>query len=124
MEKTGKTHGKHREYTWSSQGKHREHTGKTQGLHIPTITALYRLVYFGKIKNTKKYTLNENIFIPSFAFHNFEQLLKHMENTGKTHGEHRENTWSPQGKHREHTGKSQGLRYEHTGHESAIKVLA
>ena len=64
---------------------------------------------FGKIKNTKKYTPNENSFMPNFAFHNFEQLLKHMENTGKTHGEHRENTWSPQGKHREHTRKTQGL---------------
>ena len=60
-------------------------------------------------------TLNENIFIPNFAFHNFEQLLKHMENTEKTHGEHRktyrehrethgehrENTWRTQEKHME-----------------------
>ena len=75
MEPTGKTNGKHRENTWSPQGKHREHTGKSQGLHNPTIAALYRSVFFGKNKNTKKYTPNGNIFIPNFAFHNFEQLL-------------------------------------------------
>ena len=54
MKNTGKTHGEHRENTWSPQGKHMEPTGKTQGLHNPTITALYRSVCFGKIINTKK----------------------------------------------------------------------
>ena len=52
--------------------------------------------------------------MPNFAFHNFEQLLKHMENTGKTHGEHRENTGSTQGTHREHTGKTQGAHRKNT----------
>ena len=53
-ESTGKAHGAFKENTGNLQGKHREHTGKTQGLHNPTITALYRSVYFGKNKNTKK----------------------------------------------------------------------
>ena len=74
MGNTVKTHGEHRENTWRTQGEHREHTGKTQGLHTPTITALYRSVWLGKIKD-KMYTLNKNIFIANFAFHNFEQLL-------------------------------------------------
>ena len=34
--------------------------------------------------------IQENIFMPKFAFHNFKQLLKHMENTGKTQGKHRD----------------------------------
>ena len=92
---------KHRENTWRTQEKHMENTGKTQGLHNPTITALYRPVCFGKIENIKKYTPNENIFIQNFAFHNFEQLLKHMENTGKTQGKHMENTGKTHGEHLE-----------------------
>ena len=53
--------------------------------------------------------------MPNFAFHNFGNFLKHIENTGKTHGEHRENTWSPQGKHMEATGKTHGAHRENTG---------
>ena len=56
MENTGKTHEENRENTWSPQGK-------TQGLHNPALTSFYRPVCFGKIKNTKTYTPNENIFM-------------------------------------------------------------
>ena len=53
--------------------------------------------------------------MPNFAFHNFEQLLKHVENTGKTHGAYRENTGNIQGKHMEPTGKTHGKHMEPTG---------
>ena len=48
--------------------------------------------------------------MPNFAFHNFEQLLKHMENTGKTHGTHRENTGNIQEKHRDYDMNTLGIK--------------
>ena len=50
MENTGKTHGEHRENTWSPQGKHRKHTRKyrdydinTLGMKVP-LKFLFRLI--------------------------------------------------------------------------------
>ena len=48
--------------------------------------------------------------MPNFAFHNFGHFLKHMENTGKTHGEHRET----HGAHRENTGNIQEKHRDYT----------
>ena len=43
--------------------------------------------------------------------------MKHIENTGKTHGAYRENTGNIQGKHMEPTGKTHGAHRENMDYD-------